>query len=350
MSIAEQVAEHLRREILMGAFSGEMPGSKSLAESLGVNHKTAEAAATLLEREGLLKIQGPGKPRRIIIPDDAPMTSLRVAILPFDAYDARLHYIIDLQHSLSMAGHSTMLTTKSLADLRMDPKRVARLVQNTPADAWIVVAAHHEVLKWFANQPIPTFAFFGTVRSLPLARVGPAKGPITARFVQQLVALGHHRIVMLAREGLRKPQPGPLPLQFLEELQAQGIATGSYNLPDWDDNPQSFHECLRSLFDKTPPTALLVEDAKLVPATMQFLARRDIRSPRDISLISLDPDEAFQWIDPPVTHLSFDGRPWVRRTVEWANNVARGKEDRRKDWTKVTLVEGGTIGPAPLIK
>jgi len=35
----------------------------------------------------------------------------------------------------------------------------------------------------------------------------------------------------------------------------------------------------------------------------------------------------------------------IKRLVNWANNVSRGKHDRRKSATKARLVLGGTIGP-----
>jgi hypothetical protein len=37
----------------------------------------------------------------------------------------------------------------------------------------------------------------------------------------------------------------------------------------------------------------------------------------------------------------------VRRIVHWVNNVARGKDDLRQTLTKIEIVEGGTMGPAP---
>ena len=42
----------------------------------------------------------------------------------------------------------------------------------------------------------------------------------------------------------------------------------------------------------------------------------------------------------------WDHRLVVRRVVQWANNVARGRDDRRQTLTKAEFVEGGTIGPA----
>lgn len=41
-----------------------------------------------------------------------------------------------------------------------------------------------------------------------------------------------------------------------------------------------------------------------------------------------------------------DSRPVVRGVVRWANDVARGREERRQVLTEAGFVEGGTIGPA----
>ena len=48
---AEQVAEHLRGELLRGRWSKEMPGQAKLGAELGVNHTTMGAALQLLEKE-----------------------------------------------------------------------------------------------------------------------------------------------------------------------------------------------------------------------------------------------------------------------------------------------------------
>ena len=70
LTAAEQVAEHLRRELLRGGWSGTMPGVNPLASELGVNHKTVEAALRMLEHEGLLVNHGRGAQRRIVRPKD----------------------------------------------------------------------------------------------------------------------------------------------------------------------------------------------------------------------------------------------------------------------------------------
>ena len=65
LSAVEQVAEHLRAEVLRGELSGKMPGVNPLVAELGVGHKTVNAALRMLENEGILVNQGRGAQRKI---------------------------------------------------------------------------------------------------------------------------------------------------------------------------------------------------------------------------------------------------------------------------------------------
>jgi DNA-binding GntR family transcriptional regulator len=73
LSAVEQVAGHLRSEVLRGGLSGTLPGVTPLAEELGVNRKTVAAALRMLEDEGLLVNQGRGRQRRIALPENNPL-------------------------------------------------------------------------------------------------------------------------------------------------------------------------------------------------------------------------------------------------------------------------------------
>lgn len=347
LSHAEQVAAHLRSELLRGRWSGTMPGVLTLEVKLGVNRTTVDIALKQLEKEGLLVPQGVGRRRRIELPENPIPPALRVKILAYEDVDRKLDYLLDLQHQLLEAGHAVGFATKTLFDLEMDVKRVARLVRHTETDAWVVLAGSREVLEWFAAQPVPAFALFGRMRQVPLASTGPDKVPALSMAVRRLAALGHRRIVMLVRAERRKPQPGFIEQAFLTELEAAGIPSGPYNMPDWEGSPAGFRRQLDELFRVTSPTALLIDDTPFVVAALQHLSRRGIVAPRDVSLIALDPDPAYAWCSPEITHIRWDHRPVARRIVRWAANVARGKDDRRKSFTKAEFVEGGTIGPVP---
>ncbi len=270
---------------------------------------------------------------------------LRVAFMLHEASNTQLHYIVELQHLLIEAGHQVIFAPHNLSDLRMDVQRIARMVGKIETDAWVVVAGSQEVLRWFAAQPTPAFALFGRRRTVSIAGIGPEHLPALLAAVRRLLELGHRRIVLLVRPERRIPQPGYLERAMLAEIAATGIPVGPYNLPNWDGTREGLYRCLDGLYQLTPPTALIIDEASVFTATQHYLARRGILAPQHVSLVCCEPDPAFAWFEPPITHIRWNSRPLVRRIVRWADNVARGKDDRRASFTKAEFVEGGTIGP-----
>lgn len=345
-SHSEQLAGFLKSELLRGRWSGVMPGILALELDLGVNRNTIHSALHLLEKEGLLRSGGAGRPRRIILPDNFKPPSQRVVILLYEDADRTTHYMVELRHAIQEAGHTAEFARKTLRDLGMNVKRVAGYVGRTGADAWVIKSGPREILEWFSEQPTPAFAFFGRRRQVSLASTGPDKSDACAAVVRHLVELGHRRIVMLVREERRKPKPGAQEQRFLDELETMGIKSGPYNLPDWHEDAAGFHRCLDSLFKHTPPTALLIDEVPLFFAAQHHLAQRGIVVPRHVSMVCLDSDPGFVWFQPSISHIHWSPQPMVRRVVDWTNNVARGRVDLNKSQFKAEFIPGGTIGPA----
>ena len=350
LSASEQAANHLRRRILSRVWGDELPGAPMLAAELGIDHKTVIAALQQLERQGLLVAQGPGRRRRITLPKNISPPALRVAILDYEHRHESEGYTNELFLLLSEAGHTPFFTTKCLTALGMDVKRIARMVKQTPADAWIVVAGPREVLAWFAKQEAPTFALFGRHSSFPIAAVGPDKIPAFAAATRRLIELDHRLISLMCHRQLRRPQPGTAARAFLAEFEAAGIKTGDFNLPDWQPTSEGFATLLDLMFRYIPPSALILDEPHLYTAALHFLAERGLRVPHDVSLICTDADHSFAWCVPSVAHIRWDYRSVIRRIVRWANNIARGKDDRRKTLTKAEFIDGGTIGKVPRMR
>jgi DNA-binding LacI/PurR family transcriptional regulator len=347
-SITEQVAGHLRRELLTACWSETMPGRNWLAEELGVSRKVVQGALDLLEKEGLLTSQGPGRKRLITLPPDVKSsTSLRIAILDYEPQGQTDGNTIELQHMLAEKGHTPFFTEKSLIELDMNVKRVAQIVAKTKADAWIICSGSREVLEWFAQRETPAFAKFGRRRQLPIAGVGPDHVAACRAAVRRLLALGHKRIILLVREGRRSGGAGSPERAIFEEMTAHGLPAGPYNLPHWEDTYEGFQRVLEELFRVTRPTALIIDEPFLFHAAKEHLAQRGVLAPSHVSLICADPDPTFAWCKPSVAHIRWDHRPVARRVVRWAANVASGKNDRQQTLTKAEFIEGGTIGPAP---
>jgi DNA-binding LacI/PurR family transcriptional regulator len=176
--------------------------------------------------------------------------------------------------------------------------------------------------------------------------VGPDKSPAFVAAARRLIELGHKRIVMLVRPDRRLPVPGTPERAFLAELAANGITPGPYHLPDWEDGSGGFQSRLERLFEVTPPTALIVDELLLFVATQQFLARKKLSVPEDVSLVSMESDPAFEWCRPSVAQVRWEHAPVMRRVLAWVNNVSREKTDRRETLTHAEFIDGGTIGPA----
>lgn len=347
LSPSAQVAAYLREELMRGRWSGQMPGGPALARELGIDGKTVWAALNLLEKQGVLVGQGPGKRRKITLPENLDPPALRVAILDYEPHGQTEEWMRSVQNQLREQGHSAFFAEKSLIDLGFDLKRIARLVEHTPADAWIICSAPRDVLEWFADQEIPAFAMFGRRRELPIAGVGPDHESASSTATKRLLALGHQRIVVLQRSNQRTAGPNAMVRAIFAEMEKHGVSTGAYNLPDWEDNAKALRGVLDGLLRVTPPTAMILDEPFLFHAVKEHLAQCGILAPRDVSLICTDPDTTFMWCKPTVAHTRWDHRPVVRRVLRWTNNIARGKEDLRQSLTKAEFVDGGTVGPVP---
>lgn len=347
-SASGQLAEHLKEEIRAGIWTERMPGETWLVTNLRVGRDTVRAALAQLEEEGVLVSQGQGKQRRIVMGGGKDTArNIRVRIL---LYEKQARGDIDnssLLTQLLEAGFDAAFSAKSLKDLGMDVERVSRYVKQNSADAWVVSAASREVLEWFAGQPVPALAMYGRHYGLPIAAAYPVMISGQTEAVRRLVDLGHKRIVMVTREERRKPYLSRPEQAFIDELEAVGITTGDYNLPDWEESREGLGRLLNELFRISPPTALIFQEAQLFIAARSHLADRGITAPRDVSLVVAESDPSFGWSDPMPSHIHWDYRPVVRRVVRWVKNVAQGKDDRLKSGTESKFVEGGTIGPVP---
>ena len=348
LSITEQFTEHLRSEILRGRWSGNLPGRHQLAAEFGLNSKTVEAALRQLESDGVLVPRGAGRPRLINPAAPGSRRALRIAILTFDLEaDRRIGYMADLYHSLFEAGHTVLFAPRSQSEMQFNLEKISRLVEETEADGWVVLAGSREVLEWFAARPGPAFAVFGQRQELAIAGFGPDKAPAITAATRKLIDLGHRRIILLVRRARRVPVPSLSVVAFQDALKTAGIRVGNYNLPDWEESNAGFKQCLEALFGVTPPTALIVDEVPWFIATLQFLARRGLRVPGDVSLICTDDDPAFACCEPPIACITWDTRPLVRRVVNWAASVCRGKPDLRQTLTPAVFMDSDAISSSP---
>ncbi len=349
LSVVDQLVVHLRGAITRGEIGDVMPGIRRLASTLEVSSNTVTVALERLEREGFLDPQGHGRRSRIVLPEDFVRPAFRVTLLPYEHADVQLDYVVEIQRRLKEEGHDVNIAEKSLVDLGMKVSRIARMVEHTETDAWVVFSAPQDILNWFVDHSLPSFALFGRFQRLPLAAIGLNKVPAFRAAVRRLAELGHRRIVLLQPKHNREPTPARLVRESLEEMEENGIKTGPYNIPDWEQSPAGLRRCLDSLFAVSAPTAIIFDRPNELIGAQIYLAHKNILAPRDISLIC-DDDPAFEWCEPSISCIRWHSRSWVRQIVHWVDNVSKGKDDRRQIFTKAKLIEKGSVGPVPVRK
>ena len=348
----ELVAAHLCDGLRSGRWSGSLPGVLRLAADLGVSPHTVRRALKHLEAQGVLSGSGPGRSRAIKAAGATGATEsspLRIGILRHDKSltddPQAATILVEILYSLEAAGYVGFLSDKSQIELRHNVPRIAKYLTSTQADAWVIEAGSTQLLEWCAGQELPCMALYGRSTGLSLAGTGPDKEPAFRDATRQLLALGHRRIVLIIRAGIRVPVPGACAQAFLEELAAQGIATSEYHLPDWEETPEGFHSLLERLFRHSPPTALIIDESARYIAAVEFLARRNIQVPAHVSLVSTDCDASLGWIYPRIAHMRWDSTRIVRRVVRWVDSVRKGKPDRKTLKFPAEFLPGGSIGP-----
>ena len=349
LSLVEQSAEHLREGLRQGRWRGQLPGAIRLATELGVATHTLRAALRLVEAEGLVALSADGRSRCVTAKVTRRKRQLRIGILLYgplaEESPHTIQFIINLQLALESAGFLPFLSVSTQASLRRNIGRIRDYVAKTPADAWVVSCGTREILEWFAAQPWPSLAMFGRRSEVPMASVGPDKAPAFVAATRELVSLGHQRIVLLCSRLRRIPEPGRVERALLTELAANGLPVGSFNLPDWDETATGLHMRLHSLFQVTPPTAMIVDELPPLIAVQQFLALRRLRVPEQVSLVTTDYDTSLALCQPAIAHINWHPQPVIHRVVQWAQNVSKGRADLKQTQLPAEFVTGGTVGP-----
>lgn len=350
LSVIQQTAAHLADGIREGRWGESLPGVRVLSKELGVSRDSLRAAMKSLEAEGHVTNHGSGRRRKVLSQHAERRRALRIGILlqlPMGKQNAEMQRTLgELRHDIEAAGHVWSLATKTHRDLADEPKAIAKLVSAADVDAWIIVAGSRGLLEWFSLQKVPAIAFGGASMEMPIPFSSIDFVPPTRALVRHLTALGHRRIVLISPPQWRDPIPSRTLQAYLDELRAQGIQTGEYNAPAWEESAAGLHHLLKSLFRVTPPTALLVVEPPRVLAISQFLSRRNLRIPQDVSLVCLGQDSMFEWCDPPLAHFSYDLSLPRQRIVKWIAAVSRGTGDQKTRLFAAQFEPGGSTAPA----
>lgn len=348
----EKCADKIRNQIQTNRWDSKLPNVVKLADELKVSQLIIRSAVEILDNEGIVKLANDGYSRDIVALPQPIQKKFRIVILMSEpAKDQVANFqqlLLALQHQLEDEGFVPVLNDEMLAYAEKDVSRMASVVEWLPADAYIIISAKREISEWFASYSKPCLGIFGHGGGLPIARVGSNKSVAMSEALEYLIGLGHKRIVLLNRGQRRIPRFGKMERTFIGGLEAQGIETSDYNMPDWEETSEGFYQMLEKMFKNDPPTAILTDEMIMWTAAQQFLAQKKILVPQEVSMISLDDDPLFRWCIPAVSRFKWEGAPIVAHTLRWAESVQKGEVDIEQTFFPAKFVIGGTIAPPPL--
>lgn len=354
LSLIEQTALHLQQGISEGRWKGALPGVLRLASQLDVSKDTVQSALALLETRGHIVSRGRGKRREVVARVSEPSAerrTMRVGILPREDLQKSSALtqaiVLQLMHDLANLGHQPFLAPKSQVALQDSLTRMAKMVETANADAWVISSGSAGVLRWFHKHEIPFIALGGRIGDSPLATSSMVSSFALNETVKELLRLGHRRIVLVCTPDWVRPTPSKLVRDFLAQLHSAGLQAGDFNAPYHEETPEGFQKLLESLFQITPPTAMIVPSMHYAFAVIGFLAARGLSIPKDLSLVTRGPDPAFDWVRPKIAHFQYDEKTLIRRIVRWVEGCARGTPDHKVSQVFATLVPGESISTPP---
>lgn len=183
--------------------------------------------------------------------------------------------------------------------------------------------------------------------ALPGPRLALGQREAARRMTEELLQLGHRRIVILA--GLNSCLDAPKRSGVHDALRDAGIDPAQVREFSVQDQESNIVEVAKDLLNLRPrPTAVVAFDDNL-GFILSFQARKyeGIKVPEDLSIVSFHDWPYFRDIEPALTTTRFEFFTAGQRAAEALNHAALTGEPVTDISFSPTYLPGQTVGPAP---
>lgn len=295
-SMSAQLALLLRSEIARGAWVGQLPGERLLAEQFQASRKTVRAALRELRAEGLVETRRGSGSAILALPargnrHGEPRDGVGL-LLPRPLAELRQHttlWVNRLSDMLLGAGHRLTVFHGRKYFAATGHRQLAGLTRKHPMSCWIVAHSTRFVQNWFSESGLPTVIAGSLHPGVSLPSVDIDHVALCRHAAATLLRAGHRRIALLYP---RTDRAGDLES---EEGFRQGCAhLGEADAPvilQHEDTAESVAAAVARLLRlDRPPTGLLVSNSAAYLAVVSCLAAERLRIPADLSVISRDED------------------------------------------------------------
>lgn len=354
LSLVAQTAGFLREEIQGGAWPRWLPGEHALCARLGVSRATLRAALAQLEREGLLK-GGQGRRRETTRPRrraGKAAASKVVALLspvPLEAMQRfALYWTDDLRGHLGEAGYTLEFQPTQLCRTAHPEHGLAALALRIRPAGWVLYQSGAPLQEWFSRRGLPCVIAGSRHPEIQLPAVDLDYRAACRHAAGLFLARGHRCVAFLnPNQGLAGDQESEA--GFREAFRAPEAEGVEPIIAGHTGTVPSLCQRLEALLRRPRrPTALLVSKPHHFLTVASWLARRRVRVPEEVSLISRDHDAFLEHHLPSVAHYAANPDAMARRISRTVLElVAGGTVKPVSHRLMPEFVDGETLGPAP---
>lgn len=353
-TVASQLAQHLRGEIARGAWRGWLPSERSLSARLQASRNSLRTALRQLEAEGLVE-PSRGRGHRVLAARPAPETppGPRTVGLLLPEPIGRVRplvalWIDELREMLPAHGCHLRVHTGRHYYGAQPARALERLVAQEAHAAWILTLSAEPLQQWFALAGVPALVAGSVFGDLDLPFVDADNRASCRHAAGTLLRHGHRRVALLLRRE-RRPGDAESERGFLEGMGRSRHAGVIAEVASCGDEPDSVASALdRLLRGRRPPSALIVCNPYIYLTVQSLLARRRLRVPEDISLISRDDDPFLPFVVPQPARYAISPHSFACKLL---HHVLQLLEHRavapRQNRLLLKFVPGASISPPP---
>lgn len=346
MSLVAQTAAVVLDGIASGRWIGSLPGEHELCNQLHVSRRTVRAALKQLSRNGAIKCRH-GRRREIVNRRARKkVMSNRVLLLmpePLHAASPLVMFLMGrLREHLMEAGYLLETHASRVPFRARTPQELESLAKTLHPAGWVLLQSTESMQRWFATRRLPCVVVGSRYDGIALPSVDRDYGAVCQHAVNQIVARGHKRLVLLS----------PQPSSAGDVMTAAGFREAVSKVAGLDGAVHEHNGSVASIcaqVDKLmsraqPPTAFLVCRAHHVLTVLGHLLSTGVKVPDDVAVISRDDDSFLQDVVPTVARYSHNQSVFAAKVSRVVMEMLRG-ELRVEDYKIMPLyIPGATLG------
>ncbi|MBN8460325.1 MAG: substrate-binding domain-containing protein [Verrucomicrobia bacterium] len=324
-SAADRAAAVLREECLAGRWRDRLPGVRVLAGLLGVSAPTVAAALARLAEQGVLKNEGPRRAFRLAETPPRFLTHehpRHLLILTPDHLwtldDATRGVIEHLRDRMIANGWEEDIQVLDYRHAKRVDRRWNHQIRADTNTCIVAVFGRPALAEWARRRKLRILFLGGVMGNVAVPMIGVKTSGMAALALSNLTDLGHRRIVF-PLIGNSEPFNVSLREATRTALEAVGQSyVARQHNPESDYlDPGAIAQLMERLLAKRPPTAVVIQDWKILITVFCCLAAHGLRVPADVSLVLLSDRQDGSWFHPELARFRFPVARMATAVAKW---------------------------------